>query len=118
MLNIFCLGLHVSDSPNPTNDNTDDEEDTVVQRPVRVAPVHPKFSSHLGSDEENEGENFNGISDSSYFVTDSPTKVQASDALVSSDMESDVLTAKQINTEVSKQTNDNTTKPYDESGQP
>lgn len=66
--------------------------------------MRPKFSSHLESDEENEGESFNEISDSSYFVTDSPSKAQASDVLVSSDMELDVLTAKQINAEVSKQT--------------
>lgn len=78
---------HVSNSSNPaSNENSDKEgkqcallppshhlhldyyittpvEDTTVKQSARAAPVRPKFSSHLRSDGESEGESFYGTSD-------------------------------------------------------
>ena len=73
----------------------------MVKRSARVAPVRPKFSSDLGSDEEDEGESFDGLLDLPP-AANSPPKAQPSDGLMSSDEEPDVLTAKEIHAEVSE----------------
>jgi len=76
-------------------------EDITVQESARVAPVRPRFSS-VESDGENEG---SGCQQTTRLTpaTNSPPKAQASDdKVISSDMESDSLTAKQINAEVSR----------------
>ncbi|KAF9787518.1 hypothetical protein BJ322DRAFT_1019918 [Thelephora terrestris] len=89
---------HVSNSPEPSNDEADSEdaEGAAVQRSSRVAPVHPMFSSSQASDED-EGDRLSN--QSLYLVTDSQSKAQASDGLISSDIEAGTLTAKQINAE-------------------
>jgi len=76
-------------------------EDTVTKRSARSAPVRPKFSSHLGSDGESDGESFIDHQ-TSHFVTNLLSEAQESNGSMSSDTEPGILTAKQINDEVSK----------------
>jgi hypothetical protein len=54
-LNVPGLEPHISNSP----ESSSDEAEVVVQQSARVAPVRPKFSSSMGSDEESEGKIFN-----------------------------------------------------------